>query len=206
MIYHLQDGDIIKLAPTITKDNKIKLIFEINTLYVGPARKTKQVFDYKNYISQIINIELKKGNNILSRKILNRFALIYHNNELKYTKLPLSIWKIIEKESNNNIFDVRSNLHINVKIKQVEMDGNKFNSYDDTCFLEKTWEKPVDEDSVDEWTNYIKNNTPFNMEEYIEKNNLISNIELLKSEFGTDHIGHIIAEARDKKLDLLIKD
>lgn len=55
------------------------------------------------------------------------------------------------------------------------------------------------------WLEYIRNNQPGYLEDFLERNSLMNNIPSVKKAFGNDLLSEIIQEDRDKKINQIIE-
>jgi hypothetical protein len=95
--------------------------------------------------------------------------------------------------------DLKSNWHLNIKM-QVK---NTYPIFDNTHPIECDWVCPVNDlDSGEEWMDFITKNQP-DLESYFKQNDIYSKRSELINYFGSDVIGEIIGEDRNKKLDKL---
>ena len=94
--------------------------------------------------------------------------------------------------------DLRSNWHLNVKIKNIQ----GFPSFDASHPVELDWVCPFDKNSGEQWIEFITNNQP-NLEEMFNANSIYSNRLELAKYLGSDVIGEIISDDRNRKINKL---
>ena len=100
---------------------------------------------------------------------------------------------------NNQLMDLKSNWQLNIKMEV----KNSYPIFDKTHLIETDWICPVNNlDSGEEWLNFITKNQP-DLETYFKNNDIYSKRSELMKYFGSDVIGEIIGEDRNKKLDKL---
>jgi hypothetical protein len=79
---------------------------------------------------------------------------------------------------------------------------NSYPIFDKSHPIEADWNCPVDMNSGEQWMEFITNNQP-DLESYFKQDDIYSKRSELINYFGSDIIGQIIGEDRNKKLDKL---
>lgn len=201
-MYKLQDGDIVKILPILKKDGSFIPILEEICYNIG----NKMIYDNSNYLKRALQKKFFEENitNYHPHGIKKYFLCIYHNDEIKYTSVGK---KVMDKLMKDYKFDPRNNLQLKVKIEMInDTQFGPLPSFDKCEIIEKNWIKPnIDINSQTDWFKWLKNNQPFNIEDFIEKNNVFNSIEILKKEGLNDYITEIITEDRDKKLEKILQ-
>ena len=78
-------------------------------------------------------------------------------------------------------------------------------SFDKSKIIQQDWDRPnIDIDNQKAWFEWLRINQPFYIEDYVEKNNVYKNIDILKKEGLSDYIQEIITDNRDKKINQVL--
>jgi hypothetical protein len=78
-------------------------------------------------------------------------------------------------------------------------------SFDKSEIIQQDWDKPnIDIDNQEAWFEWLRTKQPFYIEDFVEKNNVFNNIDILKKEGLSDYIYEIIAENREKKINQVL--
>ena len=78
-------------------------------------------------------------------------------------------------------------------------------SFDNCEVIQQEWDKPnINIDSQRAWLDWLKQNQPFFIEDYVESRSVFNNIDTLKQEGLTDYIYQIVADSREKKINDVI--
>ena len=127
---------------------------------------------------------------------------IYIDSEIRILNVGKKLFEMII--DNPKLWDIRGNHQIFVSIDEVSVGGGQvFPSFDKSYVSEKSWIPPVNDiNSKDEWYSYIKANQP-DFDNHIESNNIFVHKEKLVKYLGTDMLGDLISDDRQKKLDKL---
>jgi hypothetical protein len=105
--------------------------------------------------------------------------------------------------SNPEVLDIRSNHQLFVVKDEVSAGGQFFPDWKKSYVSEKSWTPPIsDINSKDEWYSYIKTNQP-DFDNHIESNNIFVHKQKLVKYLGSDMLGDLISDDRQKKLDKL---
>ena len=194
-IHKLEDGDIIKILPFIDKDDKITWCKEHSCAVIDK----QSIYDSsdKQYLRRISHT-LYRNDGDKKLPVQIRYAYnIYVGGEIKVMNVGRTIQDIIT--NNPEVLDIRSNKHLNI----VQEMKSGFPSWEKSYIKDHNWTPPVnDMDSKDEWYSYIKTNQP-DFDTHIEINNIFVHKEKLVKYLGTDMLGDLISDDRQKKLDKL---
>ena len=194
-IHKLEDCDIIKILPMIDKDNKITWCKQ----YTCAVINKQSIYDNsdKQYLRRISHT-LYRNDGDKKLPVQIRYAYnIYVGGEIKVMNVGRTIQDIITNSP--EVLDIRSNKHLNI----VQEMKSGFPSWEKSYIKDHNWTPPVnDMDSKDEWYSYIKTNQP-DFDTYIESNNIFVHKEKLVKYLGTDMLGDLISDDRQKKLDKL---
>jgi hypothetical protein len=175
-IHKLEDGDIIKILPFIDKDDKITWCKQ----YTCAVINKQSIYDNsdKQYLRRISHT-LYRNDGDKKLPVQIRYAYnIYIGGEIKIMNVSRTIQDIIT--NNPEVLDIRSNKKSYIK--------------------DHNWTPPVnDMDSKDEWHSYIKTNQP-DFDNHIESNNIFVHKQKLVKFLGTDMLGDLISDDRQKKL------
>ena len=207
-MYKLKDGDIIKILPIIKKDGSFSFVEELRGFYIGgkiiydtPQNHLKLALKTKAYQEGAYQSASESQN--------TKIALcIYHEGQIKFTLVGKTIK---DKLINSYQFDPRNNDHLKINIKLIGSYIGHLPSFDnyighlpsfDNCeVIQQQWDKPnIDIDNQEAWFEWLRNNQPFFIEDYIESRSVFNNIDTLKQEGLTDYIYQIIADSREKKI------
>lgn len=102
------------------------------------------------------------------------------------------------------VCNVKSPYHLSIIATDHEVYGRLFKGLDKSTIIKKDdWLCPIaDPDSGQQWIDFIKSNQEDIFTHYKEKS-VFKHRDLLIKHFGSDIIGEIIAEERQKKLEKL---
>ena len=198
-IHKLEDGDIIKILPFIDKDDKITWYKS----YICAVIDKQSIYDSsdKQYLRRISHT-LYRNDGDKKLPVQVRYAYnIYIGGEIKVMNVSRTIQDIIT--NNPEVLDIRSNHQLFVVKDEVSAGGQFFPDWKKSYVSEKSWTPPVNDiNSKDEWYSYIKTNQP-DFDNHIESNNIFVHKEKLVKYLGTDMLGDLISDDRQKKLDKL---
>lgn len=197
-IHKLEDGDVIKILPMINKNNNICWIKQYDC--VGLNTKTF-ISDTKGYLRRISH-NLRKSNSSINLPITTKYAMnIYIGGEIRILNVARTLFQMIT--NNPNLWDIRGNHQLFIVKGEVKAVGQVFPSFDNSYVSEKSWTPPIsDINSKEEWYSFIKTNQP-DFDNHIESNNIFVHKEKLVKYLGTDMLGDLISDDRQKKLDKL---
>jgi len=194
-IHKLEDGDIIKILPFIDKDDKITWCKD----YTCAVINKQSIYDNsdKQYLRRISHT-LYRNDGDVKLPVQIRYAYnIYIGGEIKIMNVSRTIQDIIT--TSPQVLDIRSNKHLNI----VQEMKSGFPSWEKSYIKDNNWTPPVsDINSKDEWYSYIKTNQP-DFDNHIESNNIFVHKQKLVKYLGTDMLGDLISDDRQKKLDKL---
>lgn len=198
-IHKLEDGDIIKILPFIDKYNKITFCKPYSCAVID----RQSIYDNsdKQYLRRISHtIYRNDGDKKLPVQI--RYAYnIYIGGEIKIMNVSRTIQDIIT--TSPQVLDIRSNHQIFVVKDEIPAAGQFLPDWKKSYVSEKSWTPPVsDINSKEEWYSFIKTNQP-DFDNHIESNNIFVHKEKLVKYLGTDMLGDLISDDRQKKLDKL---
>ena len=195
-IHKLEDGDIIKLIPRIV-DGKVQWITTTDILSYKTNTGWNSVFDPESKWTSKIAIKFNSGNPKATRVTRYYLNTLTTKGEIKVIGVGRSLMKIITE--NSQLMDLKSNWQLNIKMTI----KNTYPIFDNTHPVEVDWICPVNDlNSGEEWMNFITNNQP-DLESYFKQNDIYNKRSELMNYFGSDIIGEIIGEDRNKKLDKL---
>jgi len=198
-IHKLEDGDIIKILPFIDKDDKITWCKEHSCAVIDK----QSIYDNsdKQYLRRISHT-LYRNDGDKKLPVQIRYAYnIYIRGEIKIMNVSRTIQDIIT--TSPQVLDIRSNHQLFVVKDEVSAAGQFFPDWKKSYVSQKSWTPPVsDINSKDEWYSYIKTNQP-DFDNHIESNNIFVHKQKLVKYLGTDMLGDLISDDRQKKLDKL---
>ena len=205
-MYKLKHGDIIKILPIIKKDGSFSPVEELNGFYIGgkviydtPQNHLKTALKTKAYQEGLYQGGALAQGNYPSKLQNTKIALcIYHEGQIKFTLVGKTIK---DKLINSYKFDPRNNYQLKVNIEMISSHVGPLPSFDNCEVIQHQWDKPnIDIDNQEAWFEWLRNNQPFFIEDYIESRSVFNNIDTLKQEGLTDYIYQIIADSREKKI------
>jgi hypothetical protein len=205
-MYKLKDGDIIKILPIIKKDGSFSPVEELRGFYIGgkviydtPQNHLKTALKTKAYQEGLYQGGALAQGNYPSKLQNTKIALcIYHEGQIKFTLVGKTLK---DKLINSYQFDPRNNDHLKINIKLIGSYIGHLPSFDNCEVIQQEWDKPnIDINSQRAWIDWLKQNQPFFIEDYVESRSVFNNIDTLKQEGLTDYIYQIIADSREKKI------
>jgi hypothetical protein len=194
-LHKLEDGDIIKLIPRII-DSKVQWATKVDILSYKTDIGFNTVFDTESKWASRIAIKFNSGNPKATRTTRYYFNTLTTKGEIKVIQVGRTLMEIII--NNKQLMDLRSNCQLNIKMEV----KNSYPIFDKSHPIEADWNCPVDMNSGEQWMEFITNNQP-DLESYFKQNDIYSKRSELINYFGSDIIGQIIGEDRNKKLDKL---
>lgn len=197
-MYKLKDGDIIKILPIIKKDGSFSPVEELRGFYIGG----KVIYDTpQNHLKLALRTKAHQEGSYqsASESQNTKIALcIYHENQIKFTLVGKTLK---DKLINSYLFDPRNNDHLKINIEMKHSSVGPLPSFDKCEVVQQDWNRPnIDIDNQEAWFEWLRNNQPFFIEDYVESRNVFNNIDTLKQEGLTDYIYQIIADSREKKI------
>lgn len=197
-MYKLKDGDIIKILPIIKKDGSFSPVEELRGFYIGG----KVIYDTpQNHLKTALKTRAHQEGSYQSASESQNTKLalcIYHEGQIKFTLVGKTIK---DKLINSYKFDPRNNDHLKINIKLIGSYIGHLPSFDNCEVIQQEWDKPnIDIDSQAAWIDWLRNNQPFFIEDYVESRSVFNNIDTLKQEGLSDYIYQIIADSREKKI------
>lgn len=195
-IHKLEDGDIIKLIPRIVDGKVVQWVTKVDILGYKTDAGWNTVFDTESKWVSRIAIKFNSGNSKATRATKYYFNALTSKGEIKVIAVGRTLMNIITE--NSQLMDLKSNWHLNIKMEV----KNSYPIFDKSHPVECDWFCPVDINSSEEWMDFITKNQP-DLKSYFKQNDIYSKRSELMNYFGSDVIGQIIGEDRNKKLDKL---
>ena len=204
MFHKIQDGDILKLIPQISKDNNILWIREMDCLFIEEFNRNLYDVDSK-WMGKLKSIIYKDKYN-QSSPMYNKvnYSKRYYCNfidktgSIKTFTFGRTLNKIIT-ENLDKLTSIRSNYQLNISM-QIKM---TYPIYDKSSVIEDDWFCPVNDlDNQQEWMEFIKNNSP-DLDTFFKQKDIKYHREELSKVFGIDVISEIISNDRSEKLNQL---
>lgn len=195
-IHKLEDGDIIKLIPRIVDGKVVQWVTKVDILSYKTDAGWNTVFDTESKWASRIAIKFNSGNPKATRVTKYYLNTLNTRGEIKVIAVGRTLLNIITE--NSQLMDLKSNWHLNIKMSV----KNSYPIFDKSHPIEAEWNCPVDINSGDQWMDFITENQP-DLESYFKQNDIYSKRSELINHFGSDVIGNIIGEDRNKKLDKL---
>jgi hypothetical protein len=196
-IHKLEDGDIIKLIPRIVDGKVVQWVTKVDILSYKTDADWNTVFDTESKWASRIAIKFNSGNPKATRVTKYYLNTLNTKGEIKVIAVGRTLMNIITE--NSQLMDLKSNWHLNIKMSV----KNSYPIFDNTHPIECDWVCPVNDlNSGEEWMDFITKSQP-DLESYFKQNDIYSKRSELINYFGSDIIGQIIGEDRNKKLDKL---
>ena len=201
-MYRLKDGDVVKILPIVKKKGGFSAVEQLSAFHIG----NKIIYDTpENYLKVALNKKFFIDNstelNPLRVKINKTALCIFHEGEIKFTLVGKKMLEIVAGYK----FDPRNNYQLKVNIEMVKTSVGHLPSFDKSEIIQQDWDRPnIDIDNQEAWFEWLRNNQPFYIEDYVEKNNVYKNIDILKKEGLSDYIYEIISENREKKINQVL--
>jgi hypothetical protein len=205
MFHKIQDGDTFKLIPQISKDHNMVWIREMDCLFIE-NNVLNVLYDvdskWMDKLKKIIYKDKYSSSSPMYNKV--NYSKRYYcnfidkNGCIKTFTFGGSLHKIIT-ENVDKLSNIRSNwhLHISLEIK------SSFPSYDKSGVIESDWFCPVNDlDNQQEWTEFIKNNSP-DLDTFFKQKDIKYHVKELSKVFGNDIVSEIISSERNEKLNQL---
>lgn len=203
MMYKLKDGDVVKILPVVKKKGGFSAVEQLNGFYIGE----KIIYDTpENYLKAALNKKFFIDNDTklspLRLKVNKTVLCVFHEGEIKFTLVGKKMLDIIVAGYK---FDPRNNYQLKVNIEMVKASVGDLPSFDKSEIIQQDWDRPsIDIDNQEAWFEWLRVNQPFYIEDYVEKNNVYKNIDILKKEGLSDYIYEIISENREKKINQVL--
>ena len=203
MMYKLKDGDVVKILPIVKKKGGFSAVEQLNGFYIGE----KIIYDTpENYLKAALNKKFFIDNDTklspLRLKFNKTVLCIFHEGEIKFSLVGKKMLDIIV---GGYKFDPRNNYQLKVNIEMVKASVGDLPSFDKSEIIQQDWDRPsIDIDNQEAWFEWLRANQPFYIEDYVEKNNVYKNIDILKKEGLSDYIYEIISENREKKINQVL--
>lgn len=202
MMYKLKDGDIVKILPILKKNGGFSPVEELRGFYIGD----KVIYDTpENHLRTALKKKsYEEGSYQSASKMQNtKIAIcIYHEGEIKFTLVGKTIR---DKLIDGYKFDPRNNYQLKINIEMKSSHIGPLPGFDNCEVIQQEWNMPnIDIDNQEAWFEWLRNNQPFYIEDYVEKNNVYKNIDILKKEGLSDYIYEIITENREKKINQVL--
>jgi hypothetical protein len=202
-MYKLKDGDVVKILPIVKKKGGFSAVEQLNGFYIGE----KIIYDTpENYLKVALNKKFFIDNDTklspLRLKVNKTVLCVFHEGEIKFTLVGKKMLDIIVAGYK---FDPRNNYQLKVNIEMVKASVGDLPSFDKSEIIQQDWDRPnIDIDNQEAWFEWLRANQPFYIEDYVEKNNVYKNIDILKKEGLSDYIYEIISENREKKINQVL--
>lgn len=200
MIYKLQHNDIIKPLPIITNSG-VKPYLVTECYYIN---STKIIYDTPNSLLKRALLKKTKREMALSmstgkyQKVIRYFLCIYHDKQIKFTYVGRQLMdKLMEGYKTHSPFWMTpNNLHLKIDIKLMH---SVYPNYDNSKIIESDFD--IDNNDYLQW---IKDNQPFYIEDFIKRNDVYANKIILEEEGLYEYITDVIADDREEKINQVI--
>jgi len=195
MKHVISDSDYLNILKIPKKDgsfvNEIPMVFS----YLGGSKRV--LYDDSNLLNKIY-YKLRK-NKLKSSGIGKRiFYFVLHNEVIKYIEVGNSLNKLITNDCSFS-YNIKDNLHIVKKMYDSSIGG--LPSYENSHITKSSGLFS----SEREYHDFILNNQPFYLEDFLYKNSALNNIDLIKDEYS-DVYYELIEEERENKINLILED
>jgi hypothetical protein len=212
-IHKIEDGDIIKILPILSHDNKVSWSKETElTAIRNKNSETITIYDNsgKNYLKKISHKQRFSSQNQLTGTtpipVTTRYYFnIFIDGEVRIMNVGKTLMEKVIK--NSSLLQLKENYHLHI----VREDRSGFPIYDKSFVEQVDWTPPVNDiESGEEWISYIKSktfddgHTKSMYDTYIENNNIFNKKQILIDSIGSDLLSDIIIDDREKKLNALI--
>jgi len=200
MIYKVADGDVLKILPIPRKDGKFDLCRVTSCAFID----NKMIYDLdesKGYLRRMCYGYRKNTSRNDIQLAKRHFFCVYVDGKVKFISVGAKLMDIITAYDK---FDIKDDNHLLIKIDMKTTGTIMLPSYDNSKIIKKTWVKPFDINNQEDCLEWIRNNQPGYLEDFLERNSLMNNIPSVKKAFGSDLLSEIIQEDRDKKLEKLL--
>jgi hypothetical protein len=195
MKHLLTDGDCLNILKIPKKDGTF--VNEISMTFSYLEKSKRLLYDDSNLINKIY-LKLRK-NNLKSSGIGKRiFYFVLHDGLIKYIEVGNSIHKLLNNDCSFS-HDIKDNLHIVKEMINSSIGG--LPSYDKSYITKSSGSFS----SEQEYYDFILDNQPFYLEDFLYKNSALNNIDLIKDEYG-DVYFELLEEERDNKINLILED
>jgi hypothetical protein len=197
-MHNLKHGDTFKVLPFIVGDSyhpfrSFDSVY-IDMTHPGTFAHSLDRFIYDNSNKSYLR---KIYNNKITKVYKSFFINILIDGEVKTTKVKNDLIKLLIDD--NEPTDIKNN-------KQIFCTGYGGFMENQFFIIEKEWVKPlIDIESKEAWIKYIKNNQ-FDLDTFIEKNNIFNKKDVLIKHFGYDVLSEVIINNRNEKLNILLDD
>lgn len=199
MIYKLQHNDIIKPLPIITNSG-VKPYIIINSFYINsriiiydtPNSLLKRALVKKTKREMALNVSTDKY-----QKAVRYFLCIYHDNQIKFTYVGRQLMdKLMEGYKTQSPFwMIPNNIHLKIDIN---MKSTPYPNFSNSEIIESDFD--IDND----YLQWIKDNQPFYIEDFIKRNDVYANLAVLQKEGLYGYITDVIADDREEKINQVI--
>ena len=195
MKHLLSDGYCLGILKIPKKDGTF--VHEISMTFAYLEGSKRILYDDSDLLNKIYQ-KLRK-NNLKSGNIDKRiFYFVLHDGVIKYIEVGNSIHKLLNSDCSFS-YNIKDNLHI-VK-EMINSSIGVLPSYDKSYITKSS----SSFNSEQEYHDFILNNQPFYLEDFLYKNSALNNIDLIKDEYG-DVYFELLEEERDNKINLILED
>ena len=204
MIYKLQHNDIIKPLPIITK-NGVSPYLVTECYYIN----SKLIYDTQNFLLKRALGKKIKREMALSistdkyQKAVRYFLCIYHDKQIKFTYIGRTLMdKLMNGYKIQSPFWMTpNNLHLKIDIETIHKSYIQLPCYDNSEIIESDFD--IDNNNYIQW---IKDNQPFYIEDFIKGNDIYANRKILEDEGLYEYITDVIADDREEKINQVINE
>lgn len=190
----LSNGSRLKFVQIPKKDGTFTNCIPVTWCHI----KSKIYYDHTGLLNKICRKQRELG--MTSKMIGSKYwYCVLDKGEIKMIQVGRKISEILK----NYDFSFNSNDHLLVDIKKVSSHIGPLDSYDDSII------KSIDNlspkfNSEDEYYKFIIENQPFYLEDFLSKNSVVNNLDVIKK-FFTQSYKLVIQEERENKLNELLK-
>jgi hypothetical protein len=188
----LEDGMVLKILPIKKRDGTALSSYPVDQVYLSNRRKI--VYDDTGNLRKIL-LKVKSENTDLGYQLLKSFVkryiiCFYHDEKIKYTFVSKTILDILAN------YNFRSD-YLVIDQRMIDTQGHMLPDYRNSKVVKK-------ESNVDFLT--LLNNEKVYIEDIVSKNNIVSNINILKEEGLYGYLSEVISDERDKKISEILTE
>lgn len=198
----LEDGMVFKVLPSLFKIGSTLYTYPVDKLFLETGMATggynrKMIYDDTGLLIKIIlkakSDSLEVGTKLLKSYIKNYIICVCHDDKIKYAFIGKSLLDALQGYN----FNINSNDYFQINKKMVDGNGYSFPDYKSSQIVKR-------ENNVDLFT-LLKNQKVY-IEDIVSKNNIVSNINILKQEGLYGYFSEVISDERDKKISEILAE
>jgi hypothetical protein len=184
----LEDGMVFKVLPVLKRDGGTLPYYPIDNLLSTINRKN--IYDDTGYLRKAVHRFMQNSkidSRLFPRLMKSEIICIYHDAKIKYAFIGKSLSDILKDYD----FSIESNDYFEIVQKKVDVHGHMLYDYKSSRIIKR-------ENNVDLFT-LLKSEKVY-IEDIVKKNNIVSNINILKEEGLYGYLSEVISDERDRKI------